>query len=140
MNTISAALSIPRLAILYVALLHTYAGFGKGIAWSYTMNGAVYDKTTKDVLRNTSLMIGTQLVITDDTGWYSVVIRGVTCDRGSHEEMDRCNDEAFGQLVVRRLFSDTSITIRTNWKDHACLDRIAFTPPCYISRRDLFVP
>lgn len=140
MNTISATLSIPRLAILYVALLHTYAGFGKGIAWSYTMNGAVYDKTTKDVLRNTSLMIGTQLVITDNTGWYSVVIRGVTCDRGSRVEIKRCNDARYGMLVVRRLFSDTSITVRTNWEDHACLDRMAITPPCYVSRRDLFVP
>ena len=46
------------------------------------MNGVVYDKAMRNVLRNTSLMIGTQLVSTDDTGWYSVIIHGVTCDRG----------------------------------------------------------
>lgn len=139
-ETSATALSLSRPAILSIALLLALAGFGKGMSWSYEMNGVVYDKATKDVLRNTSLMIGTQLVITDDTGWYSVVIRGVTCDRGGHEEMDRCNEEAFGQLVVRRLFSEASEVIRTNWKDYACVDKLIKNPPCFLSRRDLFLP
>jgi hypothetical protein len=124
-----------------LALLIAPVVFGKGRAFAYTMEGFLYEQATKDVLRNASLMIGEQLVTTDDRGWYSVRISGITCDRGdSRAEIERCNEALYGELVIRRLFSETSITIRTNWKDHACLDRIAFTPPCYISRRDLFVP
>lgn len=100
----------------------------------------MYDQATKDVRRNTTLMIGEQVITTDERGWYAVRISGITCDRGSRVEIKRCNDAHYGKLVVRRLFSDTSISVRTNWEAHACLDRIAFTPPCYISRRDLFVP
>lgn len=130
-----------RLLFCFAALLSAFAVTGKGRAWSYTMEGYAYDQTTKDVLRSTSLMIGDHIVTTDSTGWYSVVIKGVTCDMGrSREDIDRCNEEAFGQLVIRRLFSETSISIRTNWKDHTCLDRMIFTPPCFLSRRDLFVP
>ena len=129
-----------KLALLLALLMASY-GFGKGRAFAYTMEGFVYDQATKDVLRNTSLVIGKQMVTTDDRGWYSVQISGITCDRGdSRADIDRCNEALYGELVIRRLFSDTSVTIRTNWKHHACLDRIAFTPPCYISRRDLFVP
>ncbi len=129
-----------RTSALFLSMLLAPVVFGKGMAFSYTMEGYVYDQATKDVLRNTSLMIGTQLVITDDTGWYSVVIRGVTCDRGSREEMDRCNEEAFGQLIVRRLFSEATEIIRTYWKDHACIDGFITGPPCFLSRRDLFIP
>jgi hypothetical protein len=129
-----------KLALL-LAMLMASQGFGKGRAFAYTMEGFVYDQATKDVLRNTSLVVGKQMVTTDDRGWYSVRISGITCDRGdSRAEIHRCIEAHYGELVLRRLFSDTSITIRTNWKDHACLDRVAFTPPCYISRRDLFVP
>lgn len=124
-----------------LALLIASQGLGKGRSFAYTMEGFVYDQATKDVLRNTSLVVGKQMVTTDDRGWYSVRISGITCDRGdSRAEIDRCNEALYGELVIRRLFRDASITIRTNWKDHACLDRIAFTPPCHVSRRDLFVP
>lgn len=128
-----------KLALL-LALLMASHGFGKGRAFAYTMEGFVYDQAIKDVLRNTTLMIGEQVITTDERGWYAVRISGITCDRGSRVEIKRCNDAHYGKLVVRRLFSDNSITVRTNWEAHACLDRIAFTPPCYISRRDLFVP
>jgi hypothetical protein len=129
-----------RTAALLLALLLASVVFGKGMAFSYTMEGYVYDQATKDVLRNTTLMIGEQLITTDERGWYAVRISGITCDRGSRVEIKRCNDAHYGKLVVRRLFSDSSITLRTNWEAHACLDRIAFTPPCYVSRRDLFLP
>lgn len=130
-----------RTLALLLALLMASRGFGKGRAFAYTMEGFVYDQTTKDVLRNTSLVFGKQMVTTDYRGWYSVRISGITCDRGdSRGEIDRCNEALYGELVIRRLFSDTSITVRTNWEAHACLDRLAFTPPCYVSRRDLFVP
>ena len=129
-----------RTLALLLSMLLAPVVFGKGMAFSYTMEGYVYDQANKDVLRNTMLMIGEQVITTDERGWYAVRISGITCDRGSRVEIKRCNDAHYGKLVVRRLFSDTSITIHTNWKDHACLDRIAFTPPCYISRRDLFVP
>jgi hypothetical protein len=129
-----------RTAALLLSLLLAPVAFGKGMAFSYTMEGYVYDQATKDVLRNTLLMIGAQVITTDERGWYAVRISGITCDRGSRVEIKRCNDARYGMLVVRRLFSDTSITVRTNWEDHACLDRIAFTPPCHVSRRDLFVP
>ena len=129
-----------RTSTLLLSLLLAPLAFGKGMAFSYTMEGYVYDQATKDVLRNTTLMIGEQVITTDERGWYAVRISGITCDRGSRVEIKRCNDARYGRLVVRRLFSDTSITVRTNWADHACLDRIAFTPPCYVSRRDLFVP
>lgn len=139
-ETSPTVLSLSRPATLFISLLLAFAGFGKGMAWSYEMNGVMYDKATKDVLRNTRVMIGAQLVNTDENGWYSVVIRGVTCDRGSREEMDRCNEEAFGQLVVRRLFTEASEIIRTYWKDFACVDKLSKNPPCFLSRRDLFIP
>lgn len=129
-----------RTAALLLALWIAPVALGKGMAFSYTMEGYVYDQATKDVLRNTIVMIGKQAITTDDKGWYSLIISGITCDRGSRAEIRRCNDAHYGKLVVRRLFSATCITVRTNWEAHACLDRIAFTPPCYISRRDLFVP
>ncbi len=129
-----------RTSALLLSMLLAPVVFGKGMAFSYTMEGYVYDQATKDVLRNTTLMFGEQVITTDERGWYAVRISGITCDRGSRMEIKRCNDAHYGKLVVRRLFSDTSITVRTNWADHACLDRIAFTPPCYVSRRDLFVP
>jgi hypothetical protein len=129
-----------RTSALLLALLLAPVAFGKGMAFSYTMEGYVYDQATKDVLRTTTLMIGEQVITTDEHGWYVVRISGITCDRGSRAEIKRCNDARYGKLVVRRLFSDTSITVRTNWEAHACLDRIVFTPPCYISRRDLVVP
>ena len=129
-----------RTSALLLSLLLAPVAFGKGMAFSYTMEGYVYDQATKDVLRNTTLMIGEQVITTDERGWYAVRISGITCDRGSRVEIKRCNDARYGKLVIRRLFSDTSITVRTNWEAHACLDRIAFTPPCFVSRRDLFVP
>ncbi len=129
-----------RTTALFALLLLAPVLFGKGMTFSYTMEGYVYDQATKDVLRNTVVMIGKQAITTDDKGWYSLIISGITCDRGSRVEIKRCNDARYGMLVIRRLFSDTSITVSTNWEAHACLDRIAFTPPCYISRRDLFVP
>ena len=129
-----------RTSALLLSLLLAPVAFGKGMAFSYTMEGYVYDQATKDVLRNTTLMIGEQVITTDERGWYAVRISGITCDLGSRVEIKRCNDAHYGKLVIRRLFSDTSITVRTNWEAHACLDRIAFTPPCYVSRRDLFVP
>lgn len=132
---------IHRSTLLSIALLLALTGACKGIAWSYTMNGYIYDQVTKDVLRNTAVMIGNEMITTDENGWYSISIHGVTCDRGgSRHPIERCNEEAFGQLVVRRLFAETSISIRTNWRDHACLDRVIFTPPCHLSRRDLFLP
>lgn len=129
-----------RTSALLLLLLLALVAFGKGMAFSYTMEGYVYDQATKVVLRNTVVMIGKQAITTDNKGRYSLIISGSTCDRGSRMEIKRCNDARYGMLVVRRLFSDTSITVRTNWEAHACLDRIAFTPPCYVSRRDLFVP
>jgi hypothetical protein len=129
-----------RTSALLLLLLLAPVAFGKGMAFSYTMEGHVYDQATKDVLRNTVVMIGKQAITTDDKGWYSLIISGITCDRGSRVEIKRCNSAHYGELVIRRLFSDASITVTTNWEAHACLDRIAFTPPCYISRRDLFVP
>ena len=129
-----------RTSALLLSLLLAPVAFGKGMAFSYTMEGYVYDQATKDALRNTTLIIGEQVITTDQRGWYAVRISGITCDLGSRVEIKRCNDAHYGKLVIRRLFSDTSITVRTNWEAHACLDRIAFTPPCYVSRRDLFVP
>lgn len=56
-----------KLALL-LALLMASHGFGKGRTFAYTMEGFVYDQATKDVLRNTSLVIGMQMVTTDDRG------------------------------------------------------------------------
>lgn len=67
--------------LLLVALSAAVAAKGRG--WSYHLTGVAYDQTTKDVLRNTQLMIGKQLVTTDSTGHYRVTISGVTCDRGN---------------------------------------------------------
>lgn len=126
---------------LLATLLFTSAIHGQGMRFSYTMQGNVYDHATKDVQRNTVLMIGKHIVTTDSTGWYSVVISGVTCADGyTPRENDRCNEAQFAQIKVRRILSDKSIIIRTNWKDHACLDRVVFTPPCYLARVDLFLP
>lgn len=130
-----------RAPTLLLALLIALPVVSKDRVWWYTMEGYVYDRISKDVLRNTTLMIGRQMVTTDDHGWYSVRISGITCDRGnSRTEFDRCNEAAYDELHVRRLFSATSTTIRTNWKAHACLDRLVFTPPCLIARQDIFVP
>lgn len=127
-------------ALIIPLLLLADHGFDKGIAWWYTMTGVVYDKATYDVLRNTSMMIGEQLVITDDAGHYTVIIRGVTCDSGSRSAIDRCNEEAYGTLVVRRLFSEANDTIHTHWKEFACIDPWIITPNCHLSKRDLYVP
>jgi hypothetical protein len=110
----------------------------KGRFWSYTLTGTAYDQATKDVLRNTALMIGDQLVTTDSLGHYTVVIGGVTCDKGTRWQIKRCNEDAFGKLVVRRVLSAASITINSHWKQYAfCESGIT---PCHEQRRDLFVP
>lgn len=106
--------------------------------WQYTLTGTAYDQATKDVLRNTTLMIGEQVVTTDSVGHYTVVINGVTCDKGSAAQIKRCNEDAYGSLVVRRVLSTASITIKTHWKRYAfCTNNIV---PCDVQRRDLFVP
>jgi hypothetical protein len=111
----------------------------KGRYWSYTMHGTAYDMTTKDVLRNATLMIGEHVVVTDSLGRYSVLISGITCDRGaSRTEIERCNDEAFDVLLIRRAFGEVIVTIRSHWRKHAfCEGGIV---PCTVQRRDLFVP
>lgn len=110
----------------------------KGRFWSYTLTGTAYDKATKDVLRNTALMIGDQLVTTDSLGRYAVTISGVTCDRGSAWQIKRCNEEAYGQLLVRRVLSEASITINSHGKRYAFYE--SGITPCHEQRRDLYVP
>ncbi len=124
------------LFILLVALSATVAAKGRG--WSYHLTGVAYDQTTKDVLRNTPLMIGKQLVTTDSTGHYRVTISGVTCDRGNAVQIKRCNEEAFGELVIRRTLGTASTTIKSHWRQYAfCESGIT---PCNEQRRDLYVP
>ncbi len=125
-----------RLAVLALVLVTTCCA--KGRFWSYTLTGTAYDKATKDVLRNTALMIGDQLVTTDSLGHYAVTISGVTCDKGSAWQIRRCNEDAYGQLVVRRVLSEARLTINSHWKRYAfCESGIT---PCHEQRRDLFVP
>ena len=119
-------------------LLVSHSAEARGRFWSYTLTGTAYDQATKDVLRNTALMIGDQLVTTDSLGHYTVTISGVTCDKGSAWQIKRCNEEACGKLVVRRVLSETRITINSHWKQYAfCESGIT---PCREQRRDLFVP
>lgn len=124
------------LAALGLVLVTTC--WAKGRFWSYTLTGTAYDKATKDVLRNTALMIGDQLVTTDSLGHYTVTISGVTCDRGSNWQIKRCNEDAYGQLVVRRVLSEASVTINSHWKRYAFCD--GGITPCHEQRRELFVP
>jgi hypothetical protein len=110
----------------------------KGRFWQYTLTGTAYDKATKDVLRNTALMIGKQLVTTDSLGHYTVTISGVTCDKGTGWQIRRCNEEAYGELVIRRALGGTSMSINSHWKQYAfCESGIT---PCNEQRRDLYVP
>ncbi|MCU0319208.1 MAG: hypothetical protein MUE88_03930 [Flavobacteriales bacterium] len=125
------------LSLLLLILLFQSAE-ARGRFWSYTLMGTAYDQATKDVLRNTALMIGDQLVTTDSLGHYTVTISGVTCDKGTRWQIKQCNEEAYGKLVVRRLLSEARITINSNWKQYAfCESGIT---PCYEQRRDLYVP
>ena len=127
-----------RLSLLLVLLLSSPLLEAKGRFWSYLLTGTVYDKTSKNVLRNTALMIGDQLVTTDSLGHYTVNISGVTCDKGSTWQIKRCNEDAYGRLVVRRLLSEASTTINSHWKRYAfCESGIT---PCHEQRRDLYVP
>jgi hypothetical protein len=127
-----------RLSLLLVLLLSSPLVEAKGRFWSYMLTGTAYDMATKDVLRNTALMIGDQLVTTDSLGRYTVTISGVTCDKGSAWQIKRCNEQAYGQLVVRRVLSETSVTMNSNWKRYAFCD--GGITPCHEQRRDLFVP
>ena len=128
-----------RTLVLLIAVAIALAGFGKGRAWSYLMMGTAYDQTTKNVLRNTVLFVGKQLVTTDSTGHYELTISGVTCDRGPAREIDRCNEEAYGRLVVRRVLSTASITIPSHWKSYAF--RVPHIDPWSgVCRVDLYVP
>jgi hypothetical protein len=124
------------LAVLALVLVTTCSARGR--FWSYTLTGTAYDKATKDVLRNTALMIGDQLVTTDSLGHYTMTISGVTCDKGSAWQIKRCNEEAYGKLVVRRVLSAASITINSHWKRYAFCD--GGITPCHEQRRVLYVP
>jgi hypothetical protein len=127
-----------RLSLLLVLLLSSPLVEAKGRFWSYMLTGTAYDKATKDVLRNTALMIGKQLVTTDSLGHYTVTISGVTCDKGTGWQIRRCNEKAYGQLEVRRALGGTSTTINSHWKQYAfCESGIT---PCNEQRRDLYVP
>jgi hypothetical protein len=124
--------------LLLLLVLGTPSASAKGRFWSYTLTGTAYDKATKDVLRNTALMIGKQLVTTDSLGHYTVTISGVTCDKGTVWQIRRCNEKAYGQLEVRRALGGTSTTINSHWKQYAfCESGIT---PCKEQRRDLYVP
>ncbi len=68
---------------LLLLLLLVPSAAAKGRFWSYTLSGTAYDKATKDVLRNTTIVIGEHVVTTDSVGHYTVIINGVTCDKGS---------------------------------------------------------
>lgn len=125
--------------LLVALLLGSFASsaYAKGRFWSYILTGKAYDQATKDVLRNTALMIGDQLVTTDSTGHYRVEISGITCDRGTRAQISRCNEEHYGTLEVRRVLGSASITINSRWKQYAfCTSGIV---PCKEQRRDLFV-
>ena len=127
-----------RQSLLLLLLFSSAVAEAKGRFWSYTLKGTAYDKTTKDVLPNTALMIGDQLVTTDSLGHYTVNISGVTCDKGSAWQIKRCNEQDYDQLVVRRVLSVTSVTINSNWKRYAFCD--GGITPCHEQRRDLYVP
>ena len=127
-----------RTFLAVLALVVVTTCWAKGRFWSYTLTGTAYDKATKDVLRYAVLMIGDQVVTTDSLGHYMVTIGGVTCDKGTNWQIKRCNEEAYGELVVRRVLSSASITINSHWKRYAfCEGGIT---PCHEQRRDLFVP
>lgn len=127
-----------RVTLLLLLLLLAPVAHAKGRCRSYTLTGTAYDKNTKDLLRGTTLMIGRELVTTDSLGHYTVTISGVTCDRGSRAEIDRCNEDAFGKLIVRRAFSTSIETIRSHWKRYAfCRSGIL---PCNEQHRILYVP
>lgn len=135
MNTASLLHRALALLLLCTAALTVAA---KGVFWSYTLTGTAYDQATKDVLRDTALMIGDQLVTTDSTGHYRVEISGITCDRGTRAQINRCNEEHYGTLEIRRVLNSASITINSRWKQYAfCTSGIV---PCKEQRRDLFVP
>lgn len=126
-----------HLSLLLLLLLSPSAQ-ARGRFWSYTLTGTAYDQATKDVLRNTALMIGDQLVTTDSLGHYTMTISGVTCDKGTSWQIMRCNEETYGKLVVRRVLSAASTTINSHWKKYAFCES-GFTP-CHEQRRDLYVP
>lgn len=127
-----------RALILIVALNGSLMASGKGRVWSYLITGTAYDKATKDVLRNTTLFIGAQLVTTDSTGHFEVVISGITCDKGTRLQIHRCNEDHYGKLLVRRALSETNVTINSRWKRYAfCSNSIV---PCGVQHLMLFVP
>lgn len=127
-----------RTFILLLACCFALGAAAKGRFWQYSMHGTAYDKATNDVLRNTALIVGKQLVTTDSLGRYTVIISGVTCDKGTSWQIRRCNEKAYGELVVRRALSVMSITIASRWRRYAfCVDSIV---PCKEQRRDLYVP
>lgn len=131
-------LHLRRITLALLALVLVTTCWAKGRFWSYTLTGTAYDMSTKDVLRNTTLMIGDRVVATDSVGHYTVIIGGVTCDKGSVWRIKRCNEQAYGTLVVRRVLSEASVTINSHWKRYAfCEGGIT---PCHEQRRDLFVP
>lgn len=136
--TVNIASPMPRVLALLLLCSLALSAAAKGRFWSYTLTGTAYDQATKDVLRNTALLIGDQLVTTDSTGHYRVEISGITCDRGTRAQIDRCNEEHYGTLEIRRVLNSASITINSRWKQCAfCTSGIV---PCKEQRRDLFVP
>lgn len=134
------ATAIIRSALLCLAIVSTASATTKGRYWSYTMSGCVYDKTTKEVLRNTAIMIGKQMVTTDSTGHYAVTLSGITCDRGTLAQMHRCNEDAYGTLVIRRSLGGTGITIRSHWQSYVFGEGRNAIVPWNQCRRDLFIP
>lgn len=127
-----------RLSLILLLLFAVLEAGAKGRIWSYVLTGTAYNKATKDVLRHATIMINEHVVTTDSTGHYEVTISGVTCDRGSGWQIRRCNEKAYGDLVIRRALSTRSATVPSHWKRYAfCESGIA---PCNIQRRDLFVP
>lgn len=127
-----------RIFLLFIALTGTILVSAKGRFWSYILMGTAYDNSTREVLRNTFLFIGTQLVTTDSTGHFEVTISGITCDKETLMQNRRCNEEHYGKLLVRRALSETSVTINSHWKRYAfCSNSIA---PCGVQHRMLFVP
>ncbi|MBL7952787.1 MAG: hypothetical protein JNM62_13830 [Flavobacteriales bacterium] len=127
-----------RTTALCFALLASTLASCKGRSWSYVLTGIAYDAISKDVLRDTPLLIGSQVITTDSTGHYRLTISGTTCDRGTRWRISACNERAFGKLVIRRIYSTASITINSRWKQFAfCQSSIV---PCTEQRRDLYVP
>lgn len=80
-----------RIFLLFIALTGTILVSAKGRFWSYILMGTAYDNSTREVLRNTFLFIGTQLVTTDSTGHFEVTISGITCDKETLMQNRRCN-------------------------------------------------